>query len=109
MASDKVQSISDDAFKATISSSIPCLVDFWAPWCGPCRIMGPIIEEIAEKHGDKMKFGKLNVDENQNTASGFEIMSIPTFIIFEKGKEAKKLVGAVPQKKLEEELSGWLG
>ena len=90
-----------------LESDKPVLVDFWAPWCGPCRVMGPLIEEFAKKHEGKVKVGKLNVDENQTTAAGHEILSIPTFILFVNGKEAKKLVGAVPEKKLEEELSEW--
>lgn len=90
-----------------LESDLPVLVDFWAPWCGPCRVMGPVIEGFAKKHEGKVKVGKLNVDENQTTASGHEILSIPTFIVFVNGKEAKKLVGAVPEKKLEEELSEW--
>ncbi len=90
-----------------LESDKPVLVDFWAPWCGPCRVMGPLIEEFAKKHEGKVKVGKLNVDENQTTAAGHEILSIPTFIVFVNGKEAKKLVGAVPEKKLEEELSEW--
>ncbi len=90
-----------------LESDKPVLVDFWAPWCGPCRVMGPLIEEFAKKHEGKVKVGKLNVDENQTTAAGHEILSIPTFIVFVDGKEAKKLVGAVPEKKLEEELSEW--
>ncbi len=90
-----------------LESDKPVLVDFWAPWCGPCRVMGPLIEEFAKKHEEKVKVGRLNVDENQTTAAGHEILSIPTFIVFVNGKEAKKLVGAVPEKKLEEELSEW--
>ncbi len=106
--SKDILELNDNNFKAeVIEADKPVLVDFWAPWCGPCRLMAPIIEELSQKHGDKIKFGKLNVDENQATASSFEIMSIPTFILFAEGKEAKKLIGAVPQKKLEEELSSW--
>src|SRR3972149_1350768 len=91
-----------------VESDKPVLVDFWAPWCGPCRVMGPIIEEFATKYGEKIRVGKLNVDENQTTAAGHEILSIPTFILFVDGKEAKKVVGAVPEKKLEEELADWI-
>lgn len=90
-----------------VDSDKPVLVDFWAPWCGPCRVMGPVIEEFAKKHSEKIKVGKLNVDENQTTAAGHEILSIPTFILFVNGQEAKKLVGAVAEKKLEDELAEW--
>ncbi len=90
-----------------LESDTPVLVDFWAPWCGPCRVMAPVIEGFAKKHAGKVKVGKLNVDENQTTAGSHEILSIPTFILFVNGKEAKKFVGAVPEKKLEEELSEW--
>jgi thioredoxin 1 len=103
-----VLNLTDNNFtKEVVDSDKPVLVDFWAPWCGPCRVMGPVIEGFAKKHGSKIKVGKLNVDENQTTAAGHEILSIPTFILFVEGKEAKKLVGAVAERKLEDELSEW--
>ena len=105
---DNLKQLTDSDFEETIhQSDKPVLVDFWAPWCGPCRVMGPIIEEFAKKHSEKITVAKLNVDENQATASKHEILSIPTLILFANGKEEKKLVGAVPEKKLETELSGW--
>lgn len=69
------------------------LVDFWAPWCGPCQMMGPVIDEIAEELGDSLKVGKLNVDENPDTAAKFQVMSIPTIMLFENGQVVGKLVG----------------
>ncbi len=84
----------DQNFEAEVlKSDKPVLVDFWAVWCGPCQMMGPIIEELAKEVGDKYKVGKLNVDENRETASKYGIMSIPTLIIFKDGKAVKQFVG----------------
>ena len=76
------------------------LVDFWAPWCGPCRMQGPIVEEIAGEMSDKAKIGKLNVDENQAVAAQFGVSGIPTIIIFKDGKEAERFVGLQPKETL---------
>lgn len=87
-----------------IKSEKPVLVDFWAPWCGPCQIMGPIVEELAKEMGDKAKIGKLNVDENSVVAQNFSIMSIPTVMIFKGGKMVKQFVGVQAKESLKEEL-----
>jgi len=76
------------------------LVDFWAPWCGPCQMMGPVIDEIAEELGDSLKVGKLNVDENPDTAAKFQVMSIPTIMLFENGQVVGKLIGFRPKEDL---------
>lgn len=76
------------------------LVDFWAPWCGPCQMMGPVIDEIAEELGDSLKVGKLNVDENHDTAAKFQVMSIPTIMLFENGQVVGKLIGFRPKEDL---------
>lgn len=82
----------------------PVLVDFWAAWCGPCQMMGPIIDELAEELKDKFKVGKLNVDENRETAAKYSVMSIPTLIIFKNGEAVKQLVGVQSKEGLKEEL-----
>jgi len=87
-----------------ISSEVPVLVDFWAPWCGPCQMMGPIVEELAKEMGDKAKVGKLNVDENGETSSKFGIMSIPAIKIFKGGKVVKEFVGVQSMDVLKKEL-----
>ncbi len=87
-----------------LKSDKPTLVDFWAPWCGPCQMMGPIIEELAKEMGDKAKIGKLNVDENPQIAQNFSVMSIPTIMIFKGGKMVKQLVGVQSKEALKEEL-----
>lgn len=80
------------------------LVDFWAPWCGPCQVMGPIVEELAKEMGDKIKIGKMNVDENPETAQKYNIMSIPTIKVFKGGQIIKEFVGLQARETLKEEL-----
>ena len=100
-----VTEVTDDNFQAEVlEAETPVLVDFWAPWCGPCRMVAPVVEEIAKERGEALKVVKLNVDENQQTAITFEVMSIPTLILFSGGEVAKKVIGAYPKRKLEAEL-----
>jgi thioredoxin 1 len=100
-----ISEVNDNNFQAeVIESETPVLVDFWAPWCGPCRMVAPVLEEIAQEKGDALKIVKLNTDENQQTAIAYEVLSIPTLILFKNGQIAKKVIGAYPKRKLEAEL-----
>ena len=103
--------ITDANFDSEVSkANVPVLVDFWAEWCGPCRLMSPILDEIAPGYQGRLKIGKLNVDENQDSPTKFGVMNIPTMILFKNGKEAERIVGAMSkpelQKKLDRALSG---
>jgi thioredoxin 1 len=97
--------VTDTSFQADVlEADTPILVDFWAPWCGPCRVVGPVLEEIAAEKGDALQVVKLNIDENPQTAAAFEVLSIPTMILFKGGQPVKRVVGAYPKRKLEAEL-----
>ncbi|MFL5846642.1 MAG: thioredoxin [Solirubrobacteraceae bacterium] len=96
--------VTDTNFQAeVIEADKPVLVDFWAPWCGPCRVVGPVLEEIAGERDD-LKIVKLNTDENPQISAQFQVLSIPTLILFRNGEPVKKVVGAYPKRKLVQEL-----
>ncbi|WP_235826272.1 thioredoxin [Candidatus Frankia alpina] len=101
--------MTDSTFTAEVlQSDVPVLVDFWAEWCGPCKMVGPVLEEIAKEHGEKLRIVKLNIDENPETARNYQIMSIPTMAVFVKGEVDKSIVGAKPKAALLRDLSAYI-
>ncbi|AYA76181.1 thioredoxin [Bacillus sp. Y1] len=99
-----IVNITDDTFKNEISNGL-VLVDFWAPWCGPCKMIAPVLEEINEEMGDQVKIAKLNVDDNQVTTGEFGVMSIPTLLLFKDGEVVEKVIGFQPKENLVEVIS----
>lgn len=101
--------LTETTFKnEVLNSEGVVLVDFWAPWCGPCRMVGPILEEIAREKEGKVKIAKVNIDENPEIATNYSVMSIPTMIVFNKGQVVDKLIGALPKAAIEKKLEHWL-
>ena len=97
--------ITDSSFQSEVTdAALPVLVDFWAPWCGPCKMVGPVLEKLAGEHADKVTVAKVNVDQNQELAARYGIMSIPTVILFEDGQIKSQIVGARSQKDYEREF-----
>jgi thioredoxin 1 len=100
-----IKEVDENTFQSEVlESDIPVLVDFWAPWCGPCQMVTPMLEAVAEKMGDKLKVVKMNTDENMKTAQNYEIMAIPSLLVFKKGKVVERIVGVQPQPQLEAQL-----
>jgi thioredoxin 1 len=105
----KVIEVTDTNFEdEVITSELPTEIDFWAPWCGPCRMVGPIYDKLSEVYDGRFKFCKINVDENQVTAANYQVMSIPTQMFFHKGKKVDEILGAVPESVIREKVDSML-
>jgi len=102
--------INDDAFQSEVlEATLPVLVDFWAPWCGPCKMLGPVIEELEKEFSGRVKFVKMNIDDNSRTPTKYGIMSIPTLIFFRNGRVMEQVVGALGKSELKRKIEGYLG
>jgi len=100
-----VMEISEANFESDVlQNSQPVLVDFWAPWCGPCRMVGPVVDELAQENGDKVTIGKINIDENQSLAQNYQVSSIPTLMMFKDGEVVDRFVGVQPKARLQEAI-----
>lgn len=107
MAGANTVTLTDEGFDSDVlQSDVPVLVDFWAIWCGPCRMMAPVIDEIADDYAGKAKVGKLDVDSNPQSASRYQVRGIPTLLLFKGGQVVEQLVGAVPKERVVEALNG---
>jgi thioredoxin 1 len=105
----EITEVGDASFEQEVlQSDRPVVVDFWAPWCGPCRLIAPILEEMASQHGDRVKFTKLNVDDNPQTAGRFNVLSIPMVVLFADGEAQETVVGARPKSHYEGAWERWL-
>ena len=107
---NNIITVSDDTFDEQVAlSDVPVLVDFWAEWCGPCKMVAPVLEEIAADKGDALRIVKMNVDDNPRTAQRFQVMSIPTLLLFKGGEPQSRIVGARPKSQILSEVDPYLG
>ncbi|MFH1835080.1 MAG: thioredoxin [Methanobacteriota archaeon] len=104
----EVTELSDESFDGFVKENDVALVDFWAPWCGPCMMLAPTVKKLAQEYSGKVSFAKLNIDDNKEAAGKFNVMSIPTLIVFKGGQAAETIIGAVPGDRIKEKLDALL-